>query len=130
MIDSGRDAPGIGITIGERWGGAGLGDIEAALYACPDVLECAAPGAVFLLNAPYPPAEIWDHLPREVQQNIDMESYRIQQTSAGKIAPERRPGQRGRTRLKGERLPALGQVLADPATAWTALTVPVWYGRA
>jgi hypothetical protein len=31
-------------------------------------------------------------LPREVQQNIDMESYRIQQTGSGKIAPERRPG--------------------------------------
>ena len=31
-------------------------------------------------------------LPREVQQNIDMESYRIQQTSAGKIALERKPG--------------------------------------
>jgi type I restriction enzyme, R subunit len=31
-------------------------------------------------------------LPREVQQNIDMESYRIQQTASGKIALERRPG--------------------------------------
>jgi type I site-specific restriction-modification system R (restriction) subunit len=31
-------------------------------------------------------------LPREVQQNIDMESYRIQQTGGGKIALERRPG--------------------------------------
>jgi type I restriction enzyme R subunit len=31
-------------------------------------------------------------LPREVQQNIDMESYRIQQTGTGKIALERRPG--------------------------------------
>jgi type I restriction enzyme R subunit len=31
-------------------------------------------------------------LPREVQQNIDMESYRIQQTDSGKIALERRPG--------------------------------------
>jgi hypothetical protein len=44
-------------------------------------------------------------------------------------APERCAGQRGRTRLKGERLPALSQVLADPATAWTALTMPVWYGE-
>jgi hypothetical protein len=44
-------------------------------------------------------------------------------------APERLPGQRGRTRLKGERLPALSQVLADPATAWTQLTVPFWYGE-
>ncbi len=37
---------------------------------------------------PADPAE----LPREVQQNIDMESYRIQQTGGGKIALERRPG--------------------------------------
>ncbi|HOQ59379.1 MAG TPA: ATP-binding protein, partial [Vicinamibacterales bacterium] len=33
-----------------------------------------------------------DVLPREVQQNIDMESYRIQQTGSGKIALERKPG--------------------------------------
>ena len=44
-------------------------------------------------------------------------------------APERLPGQRGRTRLKGERLAALSQVLADPATAWTPLIVPCWYGE-
>jgi type I restriction enzyme R subunit len=31
-------------------------------------------------------------LPREVQKNIDMESYRIQQTGGGKIALERQPG--------------------------------------
>ncbi len=31
-------------------------------------------------------------LPREVQQNIDMESYRIQQTGSGKIALERKTG--------------------------------------
>jgi type I restriction enzyme R subunit len=37
---------------------------------------------------PADPAE----LPREVQQNIDMESYRIQQTGSGTIALERRPG--------------------------------------
>ena len=31
-------------------------------------------------------------LPREVQQNIDIESYRIQQTGSGKIPLERKPG--------------------------------------
>jgi type I restriction enzyme, R subunit len=31
-------------------------------------------------------------LPREVQQNIDMESYRIQQTSSGRIALDRKAG--------------------------------------
>jgi pyruvate-ferredoxin/flavodoxin oxidoreductase len=35
-----------------------------------DVLDYAAPGAVFLLNAPYRPEEVWDHLPREVQEAI------------------------------------------------------------
>lgn len=44
-------------------------------------------------------------------------------------APERLPGQRGRPRLKGERLAALSAVLDDPATSWIALTVPVWYGE-
>jgi type I restriction enzyme R subunit len=33
-----------------------------------------------------------EELPREVQRNIDMESYRIQQTGSGRIALERRPG--------------------------------------
>ncbi len=32
-----------------------------------DVLDAAKPGGVFLLNAPYGPDEVWDQLPREVQ---------------------------------------------------------------
>jgi hypothetical protein len=39
------------------------------------------------------------------------------------------PGQLGRKRLKGERLPALGKMLADRATRWTTLTVANWYGE-
>ena len=35
-----------------------------------DVLEHAAPGAVFLLNAPYAADEVWGHLPREMQEQI------------------------------------------------------------
>jgi len=35
-----------------------------------DVLADAEPGAVFLLNAPYPPEDVWDALPLEVQQQI------------------------------------------------------------
>ena len=35
-----------------------------------DVLEYAAPGAVFLLNAPYSKEAVWDHLPREVQKAL------------------------------------------------------------
>jgi pyruvate-ferredoxin/flavodoxin oxidoreductase len=35
-----------------------------------DVLKAAAPGAVFLLNSPFGPEEVWNHLPRTVQQTI------------------------------------------------------------
>jgi pyruvate-ferredoxin/flavodoxin oxidoreductase len=35
-----------------------------------DVLQVAEPGATFLLNSPYGPDNIWEHLPREVQQQI------------------------------------------------------------
>lgn len=44
-------------------------------------------------------------------------------------APERLPGQRGRPRKKGPRLPAPATVAVDPSTEWQALTVPLWYGR-
>ena len=33
-----------------------------------DVLEVAAPGATFLLNSPFGPETVWDHLPVETQQ--------------------------------------------------------------
>jgi pyruvate-ferredoxin/flavodoxin oxidoreductase len=35
-----------------------------------DVLGVAEPGAVFLLNSPYGPDEVWDHLPRPVQEQL------------------------------------------------------------
>jgi pyruvate-ferredoxin/flavodoxin oxidoreductase len=35
-----------------------------------DLLRVAEPGAVFLLNSPYGPEEVWDHLPRPVQEEI------------------------------------------------------------
>jgi pyruvate-ferredoxin/flavodoxin oxidoreductase len=35
-----------------------------------DVLGLAAPGATFLLNSPYGPDDVWDHLPRSVQSRI------------------------------------------------------------
>jgi hypothetical protein len=43
-------------------------------------------------------------------------------------APPRRPGQRGRPRLKGERLPNLSEVAEDSSTLWKPITVANWYG--
>ena len=44
-------------------------------------------------------------------------------------APPRKPGTRGRPRKKGERLPALEEVLTDPRTCWRRVRLSEWYGR-
>jgi hypothetical protein len=43
--------------------------------------------------------------------------------------PPRRPGQNGRPRLVGERLPNLSVHAADSAATWTPLTIARWYGE-
>jgi type I restriction enzyme R subunit len=58
-------------------------------------------------------------LPLEVQQNIDMESYRIQQTGTGKIALDRKPGVLDPSATKGvhgtspEELETLSRIIAE-----------------
>lgn len=44
-------------------------------------------------------------------------------------APERKPGQNGRPRKKGKRLPTLQQVLDDKNTGWKKVVLPDWYGQ-
>lgn len=53
-----------------------------------DVLECAAPGAAFLLNTTFGPDEAWEHLPREVQEQIIAKKLRCHVIDAGKVAHE------------------------------------------
>jgi hypothetical protein len=43
-------------------------------------------------------------------------------------APPRHPGQIGRPRLKGERLPNLSVVAEGPKTVWKPITIANWYG--
>jgi hypothetical protein len=43
-------------------------------------------------------------------------------------APPRKPGQMGRPRLKGGRLPNLSVVAEDPSTRWRSVVVAEWYG--
>jgi hypothetical protein len=44
-------------------------------------------------------------------------------------APPREQGKAGRPRLKGARLPTLGQILQDPKTTWKKITIRDWYGE-
>ena len=44
-------------------------------------------------------------------------------------APKRKPGQTGRPRKKGKRLPTLEKVLKDTQTHWEKVVIPGWYGE-
>jgi pyruvate-ferredoxin/flavodoxin oxidoreductase len=59
-----------------------------------DVLKCAAPGAVFLLNSPFGPDEVWGRLPREVRQEIADKQLRLYVIDADRVARETGMGNR------------------------------------
>ena len=54
----------------------------------PEVLERAAPGATFLLNTSVPPAEVWDSLPREAQEQLLAKRITLYTIDAGRVARE------------------------------------------
>ena len=53
-----------------------------------DVLEHAVDGAVFLLNAPYAADEVWERLPREVQEQLIDKRIRFYTIDASAVARE------------------------------------------
>ncbi|MBN2579512.1 MAG: pyruvate:ferredoxin (flavodoxin) oxidoreductase [Pirellulales bacterium] len=59
-----------------------------------DVLSMAEPGATFLLNSPYGPDEVWDHLPAEVQKQIINKKLKFYVVDAYRVARETEMGVR------------------------------------
>ncbi len=53
-----------------------------------DMLKAARPGAVFLLNSPYGPEDVWDHLPRRVQEQIIRKKLRFYVIDAYQVAKD------------------------------------------
>ncbi len=51
-----------------------------------DLMKSAETGATFLLNSPYGPDEVWDHLPRTVQKQIIEKKLRFYVIDAVKVA--------------------------------------------
>ena len=65
-----------------------------------DQLRLAADGAVLLLNAPYPADQVWDALPRPVQQTIIDRKLRVHVIDASAVAREVGLGGRTNTVLQ------------------------------
>jgi pyruvate-ferredoxin/flavodoxin oxidoreductase len=82
-----------------------------------DVLECAAPGAVFLLNAPHAPDEVWDHLPREVQTAIIDKGLKVYAIDALAVARAAGLGGRINTIMQACFFAISGVLPADEAIA-------------
>jgi pyruvate-ferredoxin/flavodoxin oxidoreductase len=59
-----------------------------------DVLEAAMPGAVFLLNSPYPASEVWDKLPRSTQEEMLRKKIEFYVIDGYKVAREAGMGSR------------------------------------
>ena len=53
-----------------------------------DMLNIAEENSIFLLNSPYPKEQVWDHLPRTVQQEIIDKKIRFYTIDAYDIAKE------------------------------------------
>ncbi|WP_428939808.1 pyruvate:ferredoxin (flavodoxin) oxidoreductase [Fontivita pretiosa] len=94
-----------------------------------DVLEYAAPGATFLLNAPWGPQEVWDHLPREVQQQIIDKKLKFYVIDAYKVARETGMGVRINTIMQTCFFAISGVLPREQAIAQIKKAIEKTYGR-
>ncbi len=94
-----------------------------------DVLKYAVPGAVFLLNSPFGPDEVWNHLPRSVQQQIIDKRLRFYVIDALKVAREAGMGGRINTTMQVCFFAISGVLPKDEAIAAIKNSIRKTYGK-
>ena len=94
-----------------------------------DVLENAAPGAVFLLNAPFPAEEVWDHLPKEMQEQIVEKKLRFFAIDAYELAKRSGMGTRINTIMQTCFFAISGILPADEAIKHIKKSIEKSYGK-
>jgi len=93
------------------------------------VLETAAPGAVFLLNAPYGPAEVFDRLAVEVQEEIISKGLRVFVIDAAKVAKQTGMGGRINSIMQTAFFAISGVLPREEAIAKIKEAIRKTYGR-
>ena len=93
------------------------------------VLEHARAGATFLLNSPYGPAEVWDHLPVEIQRELLDKGIDLWVIDAERVAAEAGMGNRINTVMQPCFLQLSGVLPPDEAIAKIKASVEATYGR-
>jgi len=94
-----------------------------------DMLGRAAPGATLLLNCAYPPAEVWDALPRPVQEKILAKNIDVYAIDAARIAREAGLAGRTNTVLQTCFFAISGVLPRDEAIARIKAAIAKTYGR-
>jgi len=93
-----------------------------------DMLKNAVPGAVFLLNSPFPTEETWDRLPRRVQQQIIDKKLRFYVIDAYSVAKETGMGARINTIMQTCFFAISGVLPRDEAIAQIKGAIKKTYG--
>ncbi len=94
-----------------------------------NMLAKAEPGAVFLLNSPYGPDEVWDHLPRELQKEIVEKQIKFFVIDAYKVAKDTGMGVRINTIMQTCFFAISGVLPRDEAIAKIKESIRKTYGR-
>ncbi|HSD32698.1 MAG TPA: pyruvate:ferredoxin (flavodoxin) oxidoreductase [Gemmatimonadales bacterium] len=94
-----------------------------------DVLETAAPGATLLLNAPHAANEVWDRLPREMQETILSNRMRVFAIDAARVAKEAGLGGRINTVMQTCFFAVSGVLPRDQAISKIKEAIARTYGK-
>ncbi len=94
-----------------------------------DVLSGAQPGAVFLLNSPYGPDQVWDHLPRTAQKQIIEKKLKFYVIDAYSVAKETGMGGRINTIMQTCFFAISGVLPREEAIAAIKHAIEKTYGK-
>ncbi|HEX9044277.1 MAG TPA: pyruvate:ferredoxin (flavodoxin) oxidoreductase [Candidatus Limnocylindrales bacterium] len=93
------------------------------------VIEYAKPGATVLLNSPYAPAELWDHLPADVQRQLIDKDVALYTIDAFAVAKDVGMGTRINTIMQPCFFQLSGVLPADEAIARIKTNVEKTYAK-
>ena len=94
-----------------------------------DVLKGAQQGATFLLNSPYGPDEVWDHLPREVQKQIIDKRLKFYVIDGYRVAKDTGMGGRVNTIMQTCFFAISGVLPREEAIAAIKYSIKKTYGK-
>jgi pyruvate-ferredoxin/flavodoxin oxidoreductase len=102
---------------------------QFGFFQAYDVLEPAAEGATLLINAPYPAEEVWDHLPRPVQEEIIRKKLNVYTIDAYSVAGDLGLGIRINTIMQTCFFAISGVLPQDEAIAEIKKAIEKTYGK-